>query len=149
VGKERESSTELAREIKAYIRRNYPVKKEMVDSYVQSLESFPHPITETIADRFRIATEVAAHGGIDAVGDHLPTILASIKRLEDKESESSVIRFERKLTLFEYVRLLAIAEVTTAKGILMKSGTRLALEHLRKACTLNHYYTRLVEERNF
>jgi hypothetical protein len=142
--KECDSFSELIRDVETYIKKNYPVEKENVESMVSSLEHVPnYSAKETINNRLFLASIIAEREGVFAIGNHLPTILAAVKSIDERECDRHSIKEPLRFSHSEYVRILAVAETTSAKSILQKLDKGSAVEHLKKAGELSTYYTRL------
>jgi hypothetical protein len=142
--KERDSFSELIREVETYIKKNYPVEKENVESMVSSLEHVPnYSAKETMDSRLFLASSIAEREGVFAIGNHLPTILAAIKSIDEREYDRHLVKEPLRFAHSEYVRILAVAETTSAKRILQKLDIGSAVKHLKKAEELSTYYTRL------
>ncbi len=144
------TNTPLEEQIKLYIESCYPTRKSDVGKMYGELRSFAsvRPRMEVIYNEFEMLEDLAHKRGILDLKTHgpnqnLPTRLAALKQFEDKFRHPTV----RKLDASNYVRLLALAEMVTAKrgqgrdAMLHEPG--FLATHTKRAIDLMGFYKKL------
>jgi hypothetical protein len=154
MGKERSSQKEserevLAQKVEKYIEKNYPVNKTKVRMITNSMELSPMYRQNSLAEgrqKVVYVTNLARDHGFweDVPSDeNIPLMLAAIKMFETRARLGGQI-----LPLSEYIKILAIAESTTAKRGVAQLGfyeENPTIESLRRVIDLVGFHKKLRE----
>lgn len=141
---ERVSASELVTQIKSFIAENYPYEEKNVD-WVINDASFISPSEVSRANYLRCrANDIARTDGIikitdeDYPGYHVPTLIAAVKQMEEGWPEE-----EKRMTLPQELKILAVAEFTNARNLVMEGRLGIALHEVKKAQELSRFFDEL------
>lgn len=147
MAKEQSPRTDLVQEVEVYIHENYPVKKICVDRLLNDLRNFAEarPRSEVSSNELKLLAGVANRDGIITVGTYPINRYLTLRLAALKEFENEGPEVNRHLTTSEYVRLLAMGEIVTAKRGEDKKlhGEKFLNEHIQKAIKLMGFYKKL------